>query len=86
MDTHHVLCLNFQNLSHFLKIKTVNVLWLFIKVLWIGLQCVIMVFSDHTPLLFVSEIMQQIFSLFLVNSIIFYFSSIDVGYRLGVKG
>ena len=31
---------------------TVNVLYLFLKVLWVGLQFVIVVFLDHTPLLF----------------------------------
>ena len=29
----------------------INVLWLFLTVPWVGLQCVIMVFSDHTHLL-----------------------------------
>ena len=28
----------------------VNVLWLFLMVPWVGLQCVIVVFPDHTPL------------------------------------
>ena len=27
---------------------TVNVLWLFPMMLWVGLQCVIVVFPDHT--------------------------------------
>ena len=31
---------------------TVNVLWLFLMVLWVGLKCVIEVFPDHTYLLF----------------------------------
>ena len=31
---------------------TVNVLWLFLAVPWVCLQCVIVVFSDHTHLLF----------------------------------
>ena len=31
---------------------TVNVLWLFLTVLWFGLQCVIVVFPDQTHLLF----------------------------------
>ena len=31
---------------------TVFVLWLFIMVPWVGLQCVIVVFPDHTHLLF----------------------------------
>ena len=31
---------------------TVYVLWLFLTVPWVGLQCVIMVFPDHTHLLF----------------------------------
>ena len=30
----------------------INVLWLFLTVPWVGLQCVIVVFSDHTHLLF----------------------------------
>ena len=30
----------------------INVLWLFLTVPWIGLQCVIMVFPGHTHLLF----------------------------------
>ena len=29
-------------------IVTINVLWLFLTVLWVGLQCVILVFPDHT--------------------------------------
>ena len=32
---------------------TVNVLWLFLKVPWVGLQFVIVVFADHTHLIFV---------------------------------
>ena len=31
---------------------TVNVLWLFPTMPWVGLQCVIVVFSDNTHLLF----------------------------------
>ena len=31
---------------------TVNVLWLFLTVPWVGRQCVIVVFPDHTRLLF----------------------------------
>ena len=34
-------------------IVTLNVLWLLLKVSWVGLQCVIVVFPDHTHLLFV---------------------------------
>ena len=33
-------------------IVTINVLWLFLMVLWVGLQCVIVVFPDHAHLLF----------------------------------
>ena len=33
-------------------IVTINVLWLFLTVLWVGLQCVIVVFPDHTHLFF----------------------------------
>ena len=31
---------------------TVNFLWLFLTVPWVGLQCVIVVFPDHTHILF----------------------------------
>ena len=34
-------------------IVTINVLWLFSTVSWVGLRCVIVVFPDHTHLLFV---------------------------------
>ena len=33
-------------------IVIINVLWLFLKVPWVGLQCMIVVFTDHTHLLF----------------------------------
>ena len=33
-------------------IVSINVLWLFFTVMWVRLQCVIMVFPDHTHLLF----------------------------------
>ena len=33
-------------------IVTINVLLLFLAVLWVGVQCVIVVFPDHTHLLF----------------------------------
>ena len=31
---------------------TFGVLWLFLTVLWVGLQCVMVVLSDHTHLLY----------------------------------
>ena len=33
-------------------IATISFLWLFLTVPWVGLQCVIVVFPDHTHLLF----------------------------------
>ena len=36
-------------------IVTINVLRLFLTVPWVGLQCVIVIFPDHTHLLFVTE-------------------------------
>ena len=39
-------------LLSYICIVTINVLWPFLAVLWVGLQCVIVVFSDHTHLLF----------------------------------
>ena len=35
----------------YICIGTINVLWLFHTVPWVGLQCVIVVFSDHTHIL-----------------------------------
>ena len=32
-------------------IVTINVLWLFLTVPWVGLQCVVVVFPDHTHFL-----------------------------------
>ena len=34
-------------------IATVNVLWFFLTVPWVDLQCVIVVFLDHTNLFFI---------------------------------
>ena len=39
-------------------IVTMNVLWLFLVVPWVGLKCVIVVFADNTHLLFVLFIKQ----------------------------
>ena len=39
-------------LSSYRCIVTINVLWLFLTVPWVGLQCVIVVFPGHTHLLF----------------------------------
>ena len=36
----------------FLYLVTVSVLWLFVTVSWVGLQSAIVVFLDHTHLLF----------------------------------
>ena len=33
---------------------TINVLWLFLTVTWVGLQCLIVIFPDHTHLLLYS--------------------------------
>ena len=35
-------------------IVTINVLWLFLTVPWVCLQCVTVVFPDHTHLLFMT--------------------------------
>ena len=37
-------------------IVTIYVLWLFLKVPWVGLQCVIIEFPDHTHLIFANKI------------------------------
>ena len=31
---------------------TVNIIWLFLTVPWVGLKCAVVVFPDHTRLLF----------------------------------
>ena len=41
-------------------IVTVGVLWLFLAVPWVGMQCVIVVFTDHTRFLFVCITFHQI--------------------------
>ena len=35
----------------YIFLVTLNVFWLFLAVPWVGLQCVIVLFPDHTPLL-----------------------------------
>ena len=42
-------------LLYYRCLVTVNVLWLFLTVPRVGLQCVIVVFSDHTHLLHVTQ-------------------------------
>ena len=42
----------FGNLLSYRYIVTINVLWPFLTVSWVGLQYVIVVFSDHNHLLF----------------------------------
>ena len=39
-------------LLSYICIVAINVLWLFLTVPWVGLQCVIVVFPDHTYLVF----------------------------------
>ena len=36
-------------------LATVHVLWFFLMVPWVGVQCVTAVFSDHTHLLFLNQ-------------------------------
>ena len=38
-------------------IVIINVLWFFLKVRWIGLQCVIVIFPYHTHFFFVTAIL-----------------------------
>ena len=39
---------------------TVSVLLLFLMVLWVGLHCVIVVFPDHTHLLFMLTLLSDV--------------------------
>ena len=72
---------------------TVDVLWLFLKVLWVYLQCVMVVFPDHTHLLFEPSFLPKSYVLtvifpyclpkvnlnetVLLNTYIFFFIQID---------
>ena len=38
-------------LLSYICLATVNVMWLFLMVPWVGLQCVIVIFPDHTHFL-----------------------------------
>ena len=44
--------------SPYVCLVTIDVLWLFLMVPWVGLQCVIVVFADHTHLLFCRHILR----------------------------
>ena len=46
---------------------TLNVLWLFLTVPWVGLQYVIVVFPDHTHLLFSSAVVYLLLLLLFVG-------------------
>ena len=56
---------------------TINVLWLFLTVLWAGLQCVTVVFPDHTHLLFGSKNNLR-FSAFLFLSAVILSCSVEL--------
>ena len=43
----------------YICVVTINVLWFFLTVPWVGLQYVIVLFPDHTHLLFKSYIGQR---------------------------
>ena len=49
---------------------TVSVLWPFLTVLWVSLQCVTMVFPDHNHLLF-SRLLNDHFFQMVLNSDLF---------------
>ena len=55
-----------------LCLVTVSVLWLFLKVPWVGLQCVIVVFPDHTHILLSVAAENK------ANSFIFFFAAISL--------
>ena len=41
----------------------INIMWLFLTVPWVGLRCVILVFPDHTHLLFSNVKIQYIIAM-----------------------
>ena len=45
-------------LLSYICIVTINVLWLFLAVPWVGLQCVTVVFLDHTHFLLLERFKQ----------------------------
>ena len=57
-------------LLSYICIVTIKVLWLFLTVPRLGLQCVIVVFSDHTHLLF--DCTNDIYAYFLHSSVQFF--------------
>ena len=52
---------------------TVSVLFLFLTVLWVGLQCVIVVFPDHTNflLLIAQQVLDRFYFLISVSFALF---------------
>ena len=50
-------------------IVTVIVLWLYLTVSWVGVQCVIVVFPDHTNLLYDGKLAENNSFLFRFNQI-----------------
>ena len=50
---------------------TVNVMWLFLMVSWVGLQCVIVVFPDHTHLLFHWKGNHENYSILVIQFILY---------------
>ena len=52
-------------------IVTVNVLWLFLTVQWLGLQCVIEAFPDHTHYLRCQVIILKIYCILLSEELFY---------------
>ena len=48
-------------------IVTIIVLWLFLMLPWVGLQCVIVVFPDHTHLLFDRQMHKKTKAKYFIN-------------------
>ena len=66
-------------------IVSVNVLWLFIMVLRVGLPCVIVVLNDHTDLHFVPSTTNLLFPLLKFSIIIFALTQQNLSLRFLTK-
>ena len=56
VDSLLICCFHCVGLCLYVRLKYVSVLWLFHTVPWVGMQCVIVIFPDHTYLFFLSGI------------------------------
>ena len=66
--------------SSYRCIVTITVMWLFFTAQWVGLQCVIVVFPDHTHLLFLLNLFLNCAS--AVDDIAYFSTSLRVIFQI----